>query len=81
MRVNRRHRNSTRGTSSNDEDVPLVEFMYLVPGESLHACQVRVTAGDSGLCRCVCDILKLFAVSLVILIKANCSNFKSQQHK
>ena len=31
------------------EDVPLV-FMYLV----LHACQVRVTVGDSGLCCCTC---------------------------
>ena len=34
------------------EDVPLVEFMYLVL--ILHACQVRVTGGDSGLCCCVC---------------------------
>ena len=31
-----------------DNDVPLVEFMYFY----LHACQVRVTAGDSGLCCC-----------------------------
>ena len=31
MRVNTRHINSARGTSSNVyEDVPLVEFMYLV---------------------------------------------------
>ena len=34
------------------EDVPLVEFMYLVPCER-HACYVRVTVGDSGLC-CIC---------------------------
>jgi len=33
------------------EDVPLVEFMYLVLFYS--ACQVRVTTGDSGLCCCV----------------------------
>ena len=32
------------------EAVPLVEFMYLV---FLLACQVRVTAGSSGLCCCV----------------------------
>ena len=30
------------------EDVPLVDFMYLL------ACQVRVTVGDSGLCYCTC---------------------------
>jgi len=52
------------------EDVPLVEFMSFVfthmPGEKrvypwwslctlyLHACQVRVTKGDSGLCCCTC---------------------------
>ena len=29
------------------DDVPLVEFMYLV------TCQVRVTVGNSGLCSCV----------------------------
>ena len=35
------------------EDVPLVEFMYLVK-LYLHACEVRVTVGDSGLCCCTC---------------------------
>ena len=33
------------------EDVALVEFMFLV---FLHACQMRVTVGDSGLCCCIC---------------------------
>ena len=32
------------------EDVPLVELCTLY----LHACQVRVTVGDSGLCCCTC---------------------------
>ena len=32
-------------------DVPLVEFMYLV---YLHACQVRLTMGNVGLCYCTC---------------------------
>ena len=32
------------------EDVPLVELCTLC----LHACQVRVTVGDSGLCCCIC---------------------------
>ena len=32
------------------EDVPLVEFVYLV----FIACQVRVTAGSLRLCCCVC---------------------------
>ena len=33
-----------------DEDVPLVELCTLY----LHACQVKVTVGDSGLCCCAC---------------------------
>ena len=33
-------------------DVPLVEVMYLV--FYLHACQVRVTVGDTGICCCAC---------------------------
>ena len=33
-------------TLFTNEGVPLVEFMYL----NLHACQVRVTVSDSGLC-------------------------------
>ena len=32
------------------EEVPLVEFVYLV---TFHACRERVTEGDSGLC-CAC---------------------------
>ena len=32
------------------KDVPLVELMDL----RLHACQVRVAVGDSGLCCCIC---------------------------
>ena len=32
------------------EDVPLVQFMYLV----FTSCQMRVTVGDSGLCCCAC---------------------------
>ena len=31
------------------EDVPLVELMYLVADV-----RMRVTVGDSGLCRCTC---------------------------
>ena len=34
------------------EDVPLVEFMYLVG--LFTRVQVRLTVGDSGLCCCVC---------------------------
>ena len=52
------------------EDVPLVEFMYLeftcMPSESyLHACQVRVTVGDSGLCCCTCYVFRALINSLV----------------
>ena len=32
-------------------DVPVVEFTYTL---YLHACHVRVTVGDSGLCCCTC---------------------------
>ena len=35
------------------EDAGLVEFLYLIK-LYLHACQVKVTAGDSGVCCCVC---------------------------
>ena len=35
------------------EDVPLVEFMYMTTSY-LHARQMRVTVGDSGLFRCIC---------------------------
>ena len=38
--------------SSCLEDISLVEFMYLV--FRLHACYVRVTVDDTGLCCCVC---------------------------
>ena len=49
-RVNARYVNSTRGTSS-------VLRMYLwwsLCTKYLHACQVRVTVGDSDLCCCTC---------------------------
>ena len=36
------------GGSSLFLDVPLMEFMYLL------ACRVRVAAGNSGICYCVC---------------------------
>ena len=35
------------------EDAVLVEFLYLV-NLYLLACQVKVTAGDSSVCCCVC---------------------------
>ena len=65
MRVNTRYTHSTGGTSSfeNFEDVPLVEFMYLVftrmPGESyrrrlrsllLYLCYVFRTLINSPVC-------------------------------
>ena len=50
--VNKRSKYVTQVKQQRPEDVPLVEFMYLVA--YLHACQVRVTVGDSGLCCCTC---------------------------
>ena len=49
------------------EDVPLAEFMYLVKLYNLHACKVRVTIGDSGLCccTCVCYVFRALISSLV----------------
>ena len=38
------------GFSVPESDVTLVEFMKLCALYNLQACQVRVTAGDSGLC-------------------------------
>ena len=44
------------------EDVPLVEFIYLV----LYACHLRVTVGNSGLCcRVLCDVFRALINSLV----------------
>ena len=60
MWVNTRFINSTRGTSS--EDLPLVEFMYLVftcmPGESYHRWL-------SSLLLCLCDVFWVLINSLV----------------
>ena len=66
MRVNTRHINSARGTSSNVyEDVPLVEFMYLVftrmPGESY-----RRRLGS--LLLYLCCVFRALINSLVLLI-------------
>ena len=44
-------RNTSTTTKTSNEDLPLVEFIYSL---YLHACHVRVTVGDSGLCCCTC---------------------------
>ena len=51
MHVNTRHINSTRGTSSNEELLRMYLWWSLCT-LYLHACQVRVTIGDSGHCVC-----------------------------
>ena len=47
------HEKKQQQNEKRSKDVPLVEFVYLV----LHAVQLRVTAGDSGLVVFVLHIL------------------------
>ena len=63
MRVNTRYLNSTRATSSSIfSDWLNIDWDWVYWGctcggvyvPCVHACQVRVTVGDSGLCCCTC---------------------------
>ena len=66
MRVNTRYINFTRGNMR----------MYLwwsLCTLCLHACQVRVTVGDSGLCCCIC--VTYFERKLTPLLVDTCTSF------
>ena len=75
------HKHNSKDLSKG-EDVPLVEFKYLVFTQRMYLwwslctlyllpCQVRVTVGDSGLCCCVCVRLYTWHTDTGVLSSAH----------